>query len=276
MPTLSFTTAFLEKKGLLVISGLAIGYTSASPLGSKTVERVMMALTHFFGHARTHELCTSRAPELIAAIWAEPSGPCPRRTGIPGVAQTNGIAESRLETVMPGARALSLQAGLPRGWWPYLSRCFAATHSFVTNGNGPANFWPKLAAARPTIVQRLPNLGRPCATLGQTSSPISVEPGQNVAHFCQPQSKKPTFALNWRIWAKAPFLKQLLRNVWAATLSRVTLFSLTPAVCKTAEISMVDTFSVPTQFKHADGHTESGAVVWGSAHERANEPSDPH
>lgn len=92
-----------------------------------------MALTHFLGHNKQRDFYTDRAPEVLAAALCFPDGPDPHRASIPGVPQTNCIAESRVKTVIRGTRTLSLQAALPHEWWPYAPRCFAAIHNFVTD-----------------------------------------------------------------------------------------------------------------------------------------------
>ncbi len=43
---------------------------------------------------------------------------------LPGIHQTNGIAESNSRTILSGTRRLLMQAGLPACWWPYAAPCF--------------------------------------------------------------------------------------------------------------------------------------------------------
>lgn len=56
------------EKELLAASDFATGYFGAYPVGSKSAERVLMALSNVLGHDRPKELYTERAPELVSAF----------------------------------------------------------------------------------------------------------------------------------------------------------------------------------------------------------------
>ena len=53
----------------------------------------------------------------------------PHRTSVPGIPQTNTLAESRVKIVVYGTRTALSCAGLPSCFWPYAARhfCFALT-----------------------------------------------------------------------------------------------------------------------------------------------------
>lgn len=82
---------------LLVVSDLAVGCIDAYPVGSKTSERVMMALTHSIDHDRPREFYTDAAPKLIVAMQGYLGDPYPHRTSTPGAPQTNDIAEAHVK-----------------------------------------------------------------------------------------------------------------------------------------------------------------------------------
>lgn len=63
--------------------------------------RAPMALAHFFGDERPHVFYAVMSPELIAAIQGFPGGPCPHRTGVPGVPRASRIAQSWVKKIMP-------------------------------------------------------------------------------------------------------------------------------------------------------------------------------
>ena len=55
-------------------------------------------------------------------------------TSIPGVPQTNSIAESRVKIVVRGIRVMLLSAGLPSCYWPFDAKCYAFMRTIVRNG----------------------------------------------------------------------------------------------------------------------------------------------
>lgn len=122
------------ERELLVLSDVATGFLGAYPVGSKDADRVTISLVHFLANV----FHTDRAPEFIMAVRNLPGGPSPHRMGVPGVPQTDGVAESLIKQVIRGMRALLYQAGLPHCWWPFAARCFAALHNFSSDrGSSP-------------------------------------------------------------------------------------------------------------------------------------------
>lgn len=87
------------------VVALPIGHIGAYMCGSKTSDRVMMALTHLFGPFLNRE-----SSQLIAAIRAIQVVPTRIAAGDP---QTNSVAESCIKRLSRWTCTLILQAGLP-------------------------------------------------------------------------------------------------------------------------------------------------------------------
>ena len=123
---------------LLVVYDLGTGWLGAYPVQSKAADRVLRSLSHFLGNQKAKNFHSDRAPELLAAVKMLP-GPPPEthRTSVPGVHQTNSIAETRVKQVIHGTRTNLLGAGLPTCWWPYAARCYAFQHNWAEFG-GPS------------------------------------------------------------------------------------------------------------------------------------------
>lgn len=105
-------TAVCPGRELLRLTDFATGYIGAYLVGSKTSERVLMALTHFLGHDQPRDLYADRALELIAAVRGFPGGPNPHRMSIPGLPQTNGLATSEAKQLIRGDTNVVATSGL--------------------------------------------------------------------------------------------------------------------------------------------------------------------
>ena len=81
---------------LLVLFDLATGCLGAYPVKTKGASEVLQSIVHFTGGAPVRAVYSDRAPTLIRAVKALP-GPPAHTSSIPGVPQTNSIAESRVK-----------------------------------------------------------------------------------------------------------------------------------------------------------------------------------
>ena len=118
------------EKDMLIVFDLATAWIAAYPVMNKTAGCVVSSLINFLGQEKAKAFYSDKAPELLAGVEQLPGPPVVHRTSIPGIPQTNGIAESRVKSVIRGVRTNLLQAGLPHVWWPHAARCYAV-HSNV-------------------------------------------------------------------------------------------------------------------------------------------------
>lgn len=63
---------------------------------------IMMMMIVMIMRSQPRGCHVDRAPGVIVAVWGFPGGPHPRRTSIPGVPQTHGIAESWVKQMIVG------------------------------------------------------------------------------------------------------------------------------------------------------------------------------
>ena len=105
--------SFAGDKHLLVIYDLATGSLGAYPVQTKGAEEALMALRHFAGCDEVKQVYSDRAPALVKAVAQMTRPPPIHTTSIPGVPQTNSIAESRVRIMVRGMRVMLLSAGLP-------------------------------------------------------------------------------------------------------------------------------------------------------------------
>ena len=122
-------------RDLLVIYDLATGCLGAYPVKTKSSVEVLQSLTHFAGEDHIMSIYTDRAPTLIAAVHGMPGPPIVHTTSIPGVPQTNGIAENRVKIMIRGIRVMLLSAGLPHCYWPYAAKYYAFMRTVVKKGS---------------------------------------------------------------------------------------------------------------------------------------------
>ena len=118
-----------------MIYDLATGCLGAYPVKSKSAGEVLQALVHFAGGDTIKSVYSDRAPTLIAAVRSLPGVPAVHTTSIPGVPQTNSIAESRVKIMIRGIRVMLLAAGFPHCYWHHAARYYAFMRTImVKNG----------------------------------------------------------------------------------------------------------------------------------------------
>ena len=96
---------------------------------------MLQALVHFAGGDTIKRVYSDRAPTLIAAVRSLPGVPAVHTTSIPGVPQTNSIAESRVKIMIRGIRVTLLAAGLPHCYWHHAAKYYAFMRTVVKKGN---------------------------------------------------------------------------------------------------------------------------------------------
>ena len=105
----------------LVIYDRGTDYVMCYDLSDKTAQEAAQAIRHFRGRDAVASAYSDQSKELIKALTL---------TGIlhiksiPGIPQTNGMAESMVGIVLNGARVLLMAAGLPSCFWPFAARHF--------------------------------------------------------------------------------------------------------------------------------------------------------
>ena len=66
---------------------------------------------------------------------------------LPGVSQTNGIAEVNNRVIIASTRKLLAQAGLPACWWPYASPCYCFQHNALLDLDNQSGYYDDTEAA---------------------------------------------------------------------------------------------------------------------------------
>ena len=125
--------SYVGDRDLLVIYDLAIGCLGAYPVKSKGMSEVLQSLVHFAGGDRVKSVYSDRAPTLIAAVRCMSGPPIVHTTSIPGVPQTNSIAESRVKIMIRGIRVMLLSVGLPHCYWPFAAKNYSLMRPVVIN-----------------------------------------------------------------------------------------------------------------------------------------------
>ena len=117
-------------KAAVVVGDRATGWFEGFPLEAKSEERTLRAFRQFMGSDTVKRAWSDNSGELIAALNTLR---ITHDTSLQGRPQSNGRAERLVRRVMDGAKTLLLQAGLPRGYWPYAMRsyCFAQNIDIV-------------------------------------------------------------------------------------------------------------------------------------------------
>ncbi len=117
-------------KAAVVVGDRATGWFEGYPLDAKSEAATLAAFRQFIGSEKVKRAWSDNSPELIAAFNTLH---ITHDTSLQGRPQSNGRAERLVRRVMDGAKTLLLQAGLPRGYWPYAMRsyCFAQNIDIV-------------------------------------------------------------------------------------------------------------------------------------------------
>ncbi len=94
----------------------------------KDDEQTLKAINHIYGNDPRRRYYSDNRRALRNA--AEMAG-MQHESCLPGIHQTNGIAESNNRSILSGTRRLLMQAGLPACWWPYAAPCFCFLESIT-------------------------------------------------------------------------------------------------------------------------------------------------
>ena len=123
---------------LLVILDVATDWLECYPLKTKHADSIYESLYKFEGKERVvMRFYSDRAPELIKA--AQQMGWLHDKS-VPGVHESNAIAESAVRRVLNGTRAVLEAAGFEPEWWPYAARTFCFLHNTaLRDGESPWN-----------------------------------------------------------------------------------------------------------------------------------------
>ena len=105
-------------KGCLVMYDRARRCVDARPLGSKTKQDIVKAISWFKGRNRIKRVFSDNCPALPDAV-AEFRPPVAHDLSQPGIPESNAGIEAMVKVVTNGARVTLDSAGLPSAFWPY-------------------------------------------------------------------------------------------------------------------------------------------------------------
>ena len=156
----------------LVVYDVATDFGYCYPCVDQSARTAAEGLTHFRGLQTFQYVYTDKSPTLIRAVKNIGKKPIPHETSVPGVPQTNGIAEAMVGRTLRGIRANLAQAGLPRCYWKY-----AAQHHWTAR-----NIMPSEDGLTPWEKRHGP---------GQVFTGVVMPFGCLVHYKCSPISQTP-------------------------------------------------------------------------------------
>ena len=127
----------------MVVYDLATGCLAAYPTKNKTAHETAKRLIHFRGKDKVKFFFSDKHASLLAAVerlGEDQKAAIPHETSVPGIHETNAIAENKVKKVIAGTRVDLLQAGLPACFWPFAAEHYAFMVTVMENEQQPAYF----------------------------------------------------------------------------------------------------------------------------------------
>ena len=108
------------------------------PVSAKDNMQTLKAFNQIFGDYPRGNYYSDNA--LCLAFAARSIG-LKQELSLPGVSQTNGIAEVNNRVIIVSTRKLLAQAGLPACWWPYASPCYCFQHNALLDLENQSGYY---------------------------------------------------------------------------------------------------------------------------------------
>ena len=140
-------------KTCAIIHDIGTTWTEAHPKGTKSQVDTSQALAIFSGNKYITKLYSDNAPEIKKA--AEQQGILVHDTSIPGVHETNAIAERRVRKCLNGTRIILYVSGIPISWWPMAIKhyCLSCNIEIMEDGRSA---WSRRHNGRQFPGKRIP------------------------------------------------------------------------------------------------------------------------
>eukprot|EP00971_Amphidinium_carterae_P328894 6461011-Amphidinium_carterae.1 len=121
-----------SRQPVLTLIDQATGWREAQVITKRDHDHVLGALLQWAGEDRIQRLRSDNGSELVAAgktLLTHPGHHTLHFLSTPHVHQQNGLAEVNNRNIIEGARALLLQSGLSKPWFPHAIRAYCVIYN---------------------------------------------------------------------------------------------------------------------------------------------------
>eukprot|EP00971_Amphidinium_carterae_P274370 5444975-Amphidinium_carterae.1 len=147
-----------SKRPVLTLIDQATGWREAKVINKRDHEHVLGTLLEWAGDDRIQRLRSDNGAEIISAgrsLLAHPGHHTLHFLSTPHVHQQNGLAEVNNRNIIEGARALIIQSGLSKAWFPHAIRAYCTIYNVSMCDESGQTSWTRRHGAdarRPDVV----------------------------------------------------------------------------------------------------------------------------